>query len=55
MKPGWALQWNIFTDPSGAVPLLWVSRVVSVLFLFCFHLRLFVDALWWPSGRGLAS
>ena len=27
----------------------------SVLFLLCFHARLFVDALWAPAGKGLTS
>ena len=27
----------------------------SCLVLLCFHARLFVDALWSPSGKGLAS
>ena len=25
------------------------------LVLFCFHVRLFVDALWSPAGKGLTS
>ena len=25
------------------------------LVLLCFHARLFVDALWWPAGKGLTS
>ena len=29
--------------------------VSSVLFLLCFHARLFLDALWSPAGRGLTS
>ena len=28
---------------------------ISVLFLLCFHARLFIDALWPPAGKGLAS
>ena len=27
----------------------------SVLFLLCFHARLFIDALWSPAGKGLTS
>ena len=27
--------------------------VISVLFLLCFHARLFIDALWSPAGKGL--
>ena len=26
-----------------------------VLFLLCFHARLFVDDLWTPAGKGLTS
>ena len=26
-----------------------------MLFLFCFHARLFVGALWSPAGKGLTS
>ena len=29
--------------------------VISVLFLLCFHVRLFIDALWSPAGKGLTS
>ena len=29
--------------------------VISVLFLLCFHARLFVDALWSPAWKGLIS
>ena len=46
---------NIFTDRSKAVLLLWIIYVISVLFLLCFHARLFVDALWSPAGKGLTS
>ena len=35
--------------------LLWIIYVISVLFLLCFHARLFVDALWSPAGKGLTS
>ena len=27
--------------------------VISVYFLLCFRVRLFIDALWSPFGRGL--
>ena len=27
----------------------------SVLFLLCFHVHLFIDALWSPAGKGLTS
>ena len=29
--------------------------LVSVLFLLCFHVRLFINALWSPAGKGLTS
>ena len=29
--------------------------VISVLFLLCFRVRLFIDALWSPAGKGLTS
>ena len=29
--------------------------VISVLYLLCFPVRLFIDALWSPVGKGLAS
>ena len=35
------------------VLLLWIMYVISVLFLLCFHARLFFDALWSPAGKGL--
>ena len=44
-----------FTDRSKAVLLLWIIYVFSVLFVLCFHARLFVDALWSPAGKGLTS
>ena len=31
------------------------SFVISVLFLLCFHVRMFIDALWSPAGKGLTS
>ena len=30
-------------------------RCYFCLVLFCFHARLFVDALWSPAGKGLTS
>ena len=42
-----------FTDCSKAVLLLWIIYVISVLFLLCFRVRLFIDALWSPAGKGL--
>ena len=35
--------------------LLWIIYVISVLFLLCFRVRLFIDALWSPAGKGLTS
>ena len=35
--------------------LLWIIYAISVLFLLCFCARLFIDALWSPAGKGLAS
>ena len=35
--------------------LLWISYVISVLFLECSRARLFSDALWSPAGKGLTS
>ena len=29
--------------------------VISVLCLLCFRVRLFIDALWSPAGKGLTS
>ena len=29
--------------------------MISVLFLLCIRARLFIDALWSPAGKGLAS
>ena len=40
-----------FTDLSKAVLLLWLIYVISVLFVFCFRVRLFIDALWSPAGK----
>ena len=45
----------MFTDCSKAVLLLWIIYVSSVLFMLCFHARLFIDALWSPAGIGLTS
>ena len=43
-----------FTDRSKAVLLLWIFNVIYVLFL-CFRARLFINAMWSPAGKGLAS
>ena len=45
----------IFTDRSKAVVLLWIIHVISVLCLYCFRARLFIDALWSPAGKELTS
>ena len=55
IKPGYALKYNIFTVDSKSVLLLWITYVISVLFLLCFSARLFIDALWSPAGKGLTS
>ena len=55
MKPVKALQYNTLTDCSNVVLLLWVIYVISVLCLSCFCMRLFIDALWSPAGKGLTS
>ena len=34
---------------------MWIIHAISVLSLFCFHARLFIDALWSPVGKGLIS
>ena len=44
-----------FTDHSKTVLLLSIICVISVLFLLCFRVRLFIYALWSPSGKGLTS
>ena len=45
--------------PSSDIFLVTVPRriiyVVSVLFLLCFRVRLFIDALLSPAGKGLNS
>ena len=51
--PVWALQYNILNDRSKAVLLLWNIYVISVLFLLCFHVRLFIDGFWSPAEKGL--
>ena len=42
-----------FTDRSKAVLLLRTIYVISVLFSFWLHARLFIDALWLPAEKGL--
>ena len=44
-----------FTDHSKAVLLLWIIYAISVLFLLCFRARLFIDALWSPTVKGMTS
>ena len=55
MKPVYALLLNILIDRSKAVLLLWIIYVISVLFLLCFHVRLFIGVMWAPDGKGLTS
>ena len=40
-------------DCSKAVILLWIICAISVLFLLCFHARLFINVLWSPAGKEL--
>ena len=40
---------------SKAVLLLWIIYVISVLFLLCFRGCLFINTLWSPTGKALAS
>ena len=54
-ETGLTPQIKYFTDCANAVLLLWIIYVISVLFLLCFHVRLFIDALWSPAGKGLTS
>ena len=35
--------------------LLWIIHIIPVLCLLFFRARLFIDALWSPSGNGLTS
>ena len=35
--------------------ILWIIYVISFLFLLCFRVRLFINALWSSAGKGLAS
>ena len=37
-----AIKLNGFTDRSKAVLLLWIINVISILFLLCFRVRLFI-------------
>ena len=43
------------TGRSKAVFLLLIIYVISVLFLSCFRVLLFIDALWSPTWKGLTS
>ena len=52
-RSGLTVQLNIFTDHSKVVLLLWIIYVISVLVLLCFCVRLFINALWSPAGKGL--
>ena len=44
-----------FPDRSKAVFLLWIIYVISILFLLCFCVHLFIAVLWSPAGKGLTS
>ena len=44
-----------FADCSGAVLLLWIFCVFSVLCLLCLCARLFICSLWSPAWKGLIS
>ena len=44
-----------FTDRSKTVLLLGIIYVVSVLSLLCFHVRMFIDALWSSAWKVLTS
>ena len=48
-ETGLSPQVKYFTDRSKAVLLLWI------IVLLCFRVRLFIDALWSPAGKGLTS
>ena len=43
----------MFTDRSKELLLLRIIYVISVLFWLCVRVRLFVDALCSPAGKGL--
>ena len=43
----------IISIPAKTKRVLWIIYVISVLFLLCFCMRLFIDALWSPAGKGL--
>ena len=45
----------IFTDRSKAVLLLWTIYVISVLYLLCVCVCLFIGALWSDAGKWLTS
>ena len=54
-ETGLSLPVKYFTDRSKAVLLLWIFYVLSVLCLLCLCARLFICALWPPTGKGLTS
>ena len=54
-KTGLSPPVKYFTDRSKAVLSLSIIYVISVLFLLCFRVCLFIDALWSPAGKGLTS
>ena len=40
---------------SNLWPKIWIEWQFSVLFLLCFRVHLFIDALWTPAWKGLTS
>ena len=46
-----------FTDSSRRCFFLWIIYDISVCFfcLLCFHVPLFINALWSPAGKGQTS
>ena len=48
-----SLPVKYFSDRSKVVLLLWIFNVVSVLWLLCLCVRLFICALWSPAGKWL--
>ena len=52
-KPhSWPLRWGQLVK---IWLLLWIIYVISVFFLLCFHVGLFIDTLWSPVGKRLTS
>ena len=49
------VKYSLSRDRSKAVPLLWIIYVISVLFLLCFRVCLFIDDLWSPARKEVTS